>query len=104
MGTSFPGLPKRNPGLKLVNAFSVKFKLHQYQTQLDFLYIANFNKIGIDFISDNNRSQLQNHACPDWVGLRSDHRIGYPVHKQMVTINKIKGDPGECFEYFLRLF
>src|SRR5687767_9007216 len=29
-GASFPGLPKPNPGLKLANAFSVKFKLHQY--------------------------------------------------------------------------
>ena len=28
---SFPGLPKRNPGLKLANAFSVKFKLQRYQ-------------------------------------------------------------------------
>ena len=27
----FPGLPKRNPGLELANAFSVKFKLYQYR-------------------------------------------------------------------------
>src|SRR5688500_5402067 len=26
----FPGLPKRNPGLQLANAFSVKRKLHLY--------------------------------------------------------------------------
>jgi hypothetical protein len=26
----FPGLPKRNPGLKLANAFSVNLKLHHY--------------------------------------------------------------------------
>ena len=30
--------------------------------------------------------------------------FSYPVHKQMLTINTVKGDPGECFEYFLRLF
>jgi hypothetical protein len=28
---SFPGLPRRNPGLELANAFSVTFRLHQYR-------------------------------------------------------------------------
>jgi hypothetical protein len=52
----------------------------------------------------NTAATPKPHFALIWVGIRSDHRLSYNVHKQMLTINKIKGDPGECFEYFLLLF
>ncbi|SRR6266536_2735558 len=77
-----PGLPKRNPGLELANAFSVSDKA---RIRLVFSSSGTTKRVTFSTLRARVRTRARAHASPTLEGPRERSRVGEPA--TLVTLN-----------------